>query len=180
MRIQNLVEQAVSQSSYINKEQISLIILMGVIAVYIAVFLIGGLADKIGRLPLLYFFALLIPFARIMFVIVAYQPFLTFGLTALFAGLSEMGYWGAWITISIVILEIIPTESRGTGAGLKSFIAAFGITLGFLSTSLITLLLDLNWAFIIIGLLAVFIVPLVYWYLQETRNVDLKEVSKLK
>ena len=79
----NLVEQAVSQSSYINEEQISIIILQGVIAVYIAVFLIGGLADKFGRHPLLYFFALLIPFARIMFVVVTYQPFLTFGLTAI-------------------------------------------------------------------------------------------------
>ncbi|MBD3197376.1 MAG: MFS transporter [Candidatus Lokiarchaeota archaeon] len=176
----NLVEEAASQSLYMVEDQISLIILAGVIAVYIAVFLIGGLADKIGRLPLLYIFTILIPIARLIFALVVYQPFATFPLTALSVGLSEMGYWGAWITISIVILEIIPTETRGTGAGLKSLAGAFGITLGFLSASLISFFLDLAWAFVILGFLTVFIIPLVYTYLNETRNVDLKEISKLK
>jgi MFS family permease len=128
----NLVEEAVSQSPYINENQISLIMLVGVFAVYLSVFIIAGLGDRIGRLPLIYLFSILIPIGRILFVLSAYQPILTFGLTAIFTGVAEMGYWGAWITISILILEIISTDSRGTGAGLKSFIGAFGITLGFI------------------------------------------------
>jgi MFS family permease len=176
----NLVEEAVSSSSYLNQQEISLLMLIGVIAVYLAVILIGVLADKFGRIPLLYIFSILIPIARIMFAIVAFQPILTFPLTSLFVGMSEFGYWGGWITLSIVVMELVPTESRGTGSGLKSFFGAFGITIGFLSTALMTYISNLSISFVILGLFGIIIVPLVYKYLKETKKVDMRDISRLK
>ncbi|MBD3216023.1 MAG: MFS transporter [Candidatus Lokiarchaeota archaeon] len=176
----NLVEEAVSSSPYLNQQEISLVMLIGVLAVYMAVILIGIFADKFGRIPLLYVFSILIPIARIMFAIVAFQPLLTFPLTSLFIGMSEFGYWGGWITLSIVVMELVPTESRGTGSGLKSFFGAFGITIGFLSTALMTYISNLSIAFVILGLFGIIIVPLVYKYLNETKKVDMKDISRLK
>jgi MFS family permease len=176
----NLVENVITSSPFLEEQQISLIRLFGVIAVYIAVFLIGMLADKFGRLPLLYFFSIMIPIARIMFALVVNQPYFTFILTSIFVGLSEFGYWGGWITISIVILELVTTQSRGTGAGLKSFAGAFGITVGFLLTSLITFFSNLSISFIFLGLLTLIIAPLTYLYLKETKRIDMRDISRLK
>jgi MFS family permease len=176
----NLVENVITSSPFLEEQQISLIMLFGVIAVYIAVFLIGMLADKFGRLPLLYFFSIMIPIARIMFALIVNQPYFTFILTSIFVGLSEFGYWGGWITISIVILELVTTQSRGTGAGLKSFAGAFGITVGFLLTSLITFFSNLSISFIFLGLLTLIIAPLTYLYLKETKRIDMRDISRLK
>ncbi|MFO7797397.1 MAG: MFS transporter [Promethearchaeati archaeon] len=176
----NLVVRAVSLSPYLTQDQISLMMLIGVVAVYMAVILIGTLADKFGRLPLLYFFSVMIPIARVMFALVAFQPLLTFPLTVIFTSMSEFGYWGGWITLSIVILELVPTEARGSGSGLKSFFGAFGITVGFLSTSVFTLFFDLSISFVILGLFTIIAIPLIYKYLKETKKVDMREISKLK
>lgn len=176
----NLVENVISSSPYLGGQQISLIMLFGVIAVYIAVFLIGIFADKFGRRPLLYFFSILIPIARIMFALVVNQPHFTFLLTSIFVGLSEFGYWGGWISISIVILELVTTDSRGTGAGLKSFAAAFGITMGFLLTSVVTFFSNLSIAFIILGLLTIVIAPLTYKFITETKRIDMRDIARLK
>jgi len=176
----NLVVRSVSLSPYLTQDQISLMMLIGVVAVYMAVILIGTLADKFGRLPLLYFFSVLIPIARVMFALVAFQPFLTFPLTVIFTSMSEFGYWGGWITLSIVILELVPTEARGSGSGLKSFFGAFGITVGFLSTSVFTLFFNLSISFVILGLFTIIALPLVYKYLNETKKIDMSEISKLK
>ncbi|GAH29942.1 unnamed protein product, partial [marine sediment metagenome] len=46
------------------------------------------------------------------------------------AGLANLSYWGLRILISIMALEIIPTQSRGTGTGLKTLASSVGITVG--------------------------------------------------
>jgi predicted MFS family arabinose efflux permease len=176
----NLMEEAASSSAYLNQQEVSSILLVGVFSIYIAVILIGIFADKFGRLPLLYFFSILVPFARLMFTIVAFQPILTFPLTAFFGAMSEFGYWGAWITLSIVILELVPTDARGTGSGLKSFFGAFGVTLGFISTSIITNISNLSTSFVILASFILIIIPLIYKYLKETKMTDMKDIARLK
>jgi AAHS family benzoate transporter-like MFS transporter len=175
----NLVEQELSTSDYLTSSQVSIIMLVGVFAVIFAAIVMGTLADKIGRLPLLYIFSLLIPIGRILFVLFVNTP-ISFISSMIFIGLSEIGYWGGWVTISIVILELIPTESRGTGSGLKSFFGAMGITVGLLSASLITLFYGLPIAFIVIGLMSLINLPLIYKYLKETKQVDMKDVYGVK
>jgi len=175
----NLVEQELSNSPFLTSSQVSIIMLVGVFAVIFAAILMGTLADRIGRIPLLYAFSLLIPIGRIFFVLLVNTP-ISFISSMLFVGLSEIGYWGGWVTISIVILELIPTESRGTGSGLKSFFGAMGITVGLLSASLITFFYGLSIAFIIIGLLSLINLPIIYKYLEETKQIDMKDVYGVK
>jgi MFS family permease len=76
----------------------------------------------------------------------------------------------------MVILEVVPTEARGTGAGLKSLAAAIGITIGFFLSSLITLLINLAMTFVILSLLLLLNILLIRKNLKETKHIDLKNV----
>jgi len=176
----NLVEQLLTSSPYLNQDQVNIGLLISSISVVFAFVIIGILGDKIGRIPLLYIFAILVPIARIIIAFGITMPQGAFILSLVGGSLSEMGYWGEWILISMVILENVPTEARGTGSGLKSLSAALGITIGFFLSSLITLLINLAMSFVILSLLLVFNIIFIYRYLKETKHIDLKNVYELK
>ena len=174
----NLVEQLLSSNPYLDQDQVNLVLIIASISVIFAFIIMGVLADKIGRIPLLYAFAILVPIARSILILGIVYPQGAFLLSIVGGGLSEIGYWGEWILISMVILELIPTERRGTGSGLKSLFAGIGITIGFFLSSLITFLINLEAAFVILSLLIVINIFLIYKYLRETKNIDLKNVLK--
>ena len=71
----------------------------------------------------------------------------------------------------------IPTEARGTGNGLKSLIAAIGITSGLLLSSIIILFYGLVVAFVFYSLIILIDLPLIYFYIKETKGIDLSEVQ---
>jgi len=174
----NLVEQLLSSNTSLDQGQVNIVLIIASISVIFAFIIMGAFADKIGRIPLLYAFAILIPIARFIVVLGSVYPQGAFILSTVGGGLSEIGYWGEWVLISMVILEIIPTETRGTGSGLKSLFAGIGITIGFLLSSVITFLISLEATFVILSLLLVINIFLIYKYLRETKNVDLKNVYK--
>ncbi len=176
----NLMEPYIFGEGILNEVQISLVILGATLAVYIAFLLIGVLADRIGRIPLLYLGSVLVPISQVLFVIGSTIPEIALFSGLLFGGLSALGYWLSWIVVSMVILEVVPTDSRGTGAGLKSLFGAAGITLGFFFTSLFTYLFGLGLAVIIISLSVGLNIPLIYFYVKETKGTDLRDVYGLK
>jgi len=174
----NLVEQLLSSHTSLDQGQVNMVLMIASISVIFAFVIMGAFADKIGRIPLLYAFAIIIPIARFIAVLASVYPQGAFILSIVGGGLSEMGYWGEWVLISMVILEIIPTETRGTGSGLKSLFAGIGITIGFLLSSVITFLISLEATFVILSLLLVINIFIIYKYLRETKNIDLKNVYK--
>lgn len=175
----NLVEQLFSSNPSLDQSQVNIALIIASISVTFAFIIMGTLADKLGRIPLLYAFAILIPIARFIVFLGSVYSQGAFILSIVGSGLSEMGYWGEWVLISMVILEIIPTKTRGTGSGLKSLFAGIGITLGFFLTSLITFFISLEVAFLILSLLLVINIFLIHKYLRETKNIDLKNVYKI-
>jgi MFS family permease len=79
----------------------------------------------------------------------------------------------------LVIVEITPTEARGTGTGLRSLAFSIGITIGLFLGSIITYNFGLAWTFIIFSILPLFInIPLNYFLLKETKDVDLQNLFK--
>ncbi|MHA1488242.1 MAG: hypothetical protein ACTSRI_01140 [Promethearchaeota archaeon] len=91
--------------------------------------------------------------------------------------IEKKSWWGLIGAIRIVSVEILPTDKRGTGSGLKSVFSAFGITSGLLLNSSIIVNFGLGIAFIVFCLPLLINLPLVYKYLKETKGADL---TKLK
>ena len=174
----NLVEQLLSSNPSLVPSQVNIVLIIASASVIFAFIIMGTLADKLGRIPLLYAFAIIIPIARLIVVLGSVYPQAAYILSIFGGGLSEIGYWGEWVLISMMILELVPTESRGTGSGLKSLFAGIGITIGFFLSSLITVLMSLEATFIILSLLIVINIYLIYKYLRETKHIDLKNVYK--
>ncbi|MEJ2295562.1 MAG: hypothetical protein P8Y23_12470 [Candidatus Lokiarchaeota archaeon] len=97
-------------------------------------------------------------------------------VVALGAGLANLCYWGFRILISIVSLEIVPTETRGTGTGVKSLVAASGVTIGLIISFFITFSSGLALSFIVLSMLFLINIPLIFKYLKETRGINLSNI----
>ncbi len=137
----------------------------------------GIIADKYGRKPLCYIYSIIFP---ISILITVFGTSLSEGallVVSIGAGLANLTYWGLRILISIITLEIIPTQSRGTGTGLKALISAVGITVGLIISSIITFNQGLAVSFIIFSLLYIIIIPLTYFFLKETKGINLSEIK---
>jgi MFS family permease len=176
----NLLEIIISDNPQISENQISIIILFITLFTVLTFVLQGALADKFGRLPLLYIFAVLVPISRIIFVYGANLSEGAFIIFIITGSLSEIGYWGSWLLLSIIIIEVVPTDARGTATGLKSLIGAIGITVGLIVGSFITYFLGLGLAFAILSLFMLIIIPLLYFYIRETKGFDLSTIEILK
>jgi MFS family permease len=150
--------------------------IMGIASI-IGYLITGVTADKIGRKPLCYIFSVLFPIS--ILIIVFGINFTGGALTMVMigAGLANLSYWGLRILISIMALEIIPTHTRGTGAGLKTLASSAGITVGLILSSIITFNQGLAMSFIIFSLLFFVIFFLVLIFLKETKGVNLSDIE---
>ncbi|MHA1670639.1 MAG: MFS transporter [Promethearchaeota archaeon] len=170
-------ESYISSSPNLNEDDINIIILVMSLAVILGYLFTGYFADKVGRKPLFYIYSIMIP---ISIMIVIFGSSMVQGaiiLVCLGAALVNVSYWGLGVVIRIVILEIVPTEVRGTAGGLKSFISAVGITLGLVLSGIITLIASLEIAFIILSLILVINLPLIYKFIKETKGINLSDVK---
>lgn len=77
----------------------------------------------------------------------------------------------------IVAIELMPTDRRGTGMGVRSLIGSVGITTGLLISSVIVLEIGLGLTFIIFVLGNFAIIPLGFLYVKETKGVNLKDIK---
>ncbi len=172
-----LFEKYIDDIGSIPQNQVSLIFLMTIFTVLIAYLTNGFLADRIGRKPLLYLWSLLLPISVIMWVLGANHTSNAFLLVLIGYALSHISYWGLWGIIRIIALELMPTDRRGTGIGIRSLIGAVGITTGLLMSSFIVLELGLGITFIIFVFGNLLIIPLGFLFVKETKGVDLKDIK---
>jgi MFS family permease len=142
-------------------------------------YLITGLiADKYGRKILVYLYSFLLPIAIFIIVFGSYSSkeyaliFVCIG-----AGLANIAFWGLGVVLKLVTIEIIPTETRGTGSGIKSLITAIGITSGLFLGSLFIFFFGLEFVFLFFSLLLLINLPLAFFYLKETKGINLSEIK---
>jgi len=137
----------------------------------------GFLADRIGRKPLLYLWSLILPFSVVVWVFGANSSQNAFLIVFIGYAISHISYWGLWGIIRIIALESMPTDRRGTGIGIRSLSGALGITTGLLMSSFVILELGLGLTFIIFVFGNIVIAPLGFFFVKETKGVDLAGIK---
>jgi MFS family permease len=98
-------------------------------------------------------------------------------ITWIFVGLGVSAIWGSLGAVRIISVEIVPTEKRGTAAGLRSILTATGTTAGLLLSSIVILFFGLGIAFIVFTLPLLINIPLAKKYIRETKGTDLTAVK---
>jgi len=172
-----LGESFISNSPNLDQDDINIIVLVMSISVVFGYIFTGYIADKYGRKPLFYAYSIVLPIGIMIAVFGSYSTEGALVYVCIGASLANVTFWGLGVVIRLVILEIVPTESRGTGSGMKSLIGAFGITSGLLLSSIIILLYGLGFSFIFFSVLLWINIPLVAKFIKETKGIDLSEVK---
>ncbi len=172
-----LGESFISNSPNLDQDDINIIVLVMSICVVFGYIFTGYIADKYGRKPLFYVYSILLPIGIMIAVFGSYSTEGALLFVCIGASLANITFWGLGVVTRLVILEIVPTESRGTGSGMKSLIGAFGITSGLLLSSIIILHYGLGFSFILFSVLLLINIPLIAKYIKETKGIDLSKVK---
>lgn len=174
-----MAESFIQSETALQESQVNLVILIVALSVIIGYLSTGALADRVGRVPLIYVFSILMPIASI-FLYVGSTLTLAQGafiIVVLGICLGYVAFNNVNILLRIVMFEITPTERRATAGGTRLLIFAFGMTTGFIIGSVFTLFLGLGVAFIVLSIPLLINVFLTKKYIKETKGTDLKEVK---
>ena len=165
-------------SSGMSESAVNTVIYFAAISVILGYLITGIAADKWGRKPLLYIYGVLSPIAIIIVVLgINFSGVLLIIIVGVGVGLAYISLQGIRIVARLITVEITPTDARGTGSGLRSLIAAIGMTVGLLISSVLIYFYGFAFTFIVISLPHLLILPLTYLYLKETKGIDLSEVK---
>lgn len=166
-------------SPYLSQTDLNILILIATLCVFLGYFLTAVISDKLGRKPLISAYSILLPISILIFLFGCNSPQYSLLIACLGAGMTYAVFWGLVVLMRLVIIEITPTEARGTGSGFRSLGFSIGITGGLFLGSLITLYFGLAWTFIIFSILPLLInIPLNYFVLKETKDVELEHFFK--
>ena len=159
------------------EDQISTLLTLTALCVIGSYFLTGFGGDLWGRKPLLIIYSILMPIGA--FILIAGANAGSYGIVLLGGAFVFIAFWGLIGTVRIVTIELLPTERRGTGSGLKSLITAFGITIGLFLGSFLTYFAgeSVEIPFIVLTVPCLINIPLVLKYIKETKHVDLAEIK---
>jgi MFS family permease len=172
-----LFEKYISNVGTISQGGVTIIFLLTIFAVFIAYAMNGFLADKIGRKPLLYLWSFLSPVSVIIWVFGAYHPSSAFFIVLVGYSMSHIAFWGASGVIRLTTIELLPTDRRGTGVGFRSLISSIGTIIALFLGSAVILVLGLGPTFLIFVMGNVIVIPIAYFFLKETKGVELNEIK---
>jgi MFS family permease len=172
-----LFEKYISNVGTISQGGVTIIFLLTIFAVFIAYAMNGFLADKIGRKPLLYLWSFLSPVSVIIWVFGAYHPSSAFFIVLVGYSMSHIAFWGASGVIRLTTIELLPTDRRGTGVGFRSLIGSIGAIIALFLGSAVIYFIGLGPTFLIFVMGNVIVIPIAYFFLKETKGVELNEIK---
>jgi putative MFS transporter len=173
----SLLESFITNSSYLSQDDATLIILLISLCTFIGYIVTGIIADKYGRKVIFYIYSILQPISIVLLVMGVNLPANALIIVALSGGVAYLTSQCMTVLIRIVTIEITPTEARGMGTGFKSLIAAFGMTIGLILSSISIFYLGLGITFILFSLPYLIIIPIIHFFLKETKGIDLSDVK---
>jgi MHS family alpha-ketoglutarate permease-like MFS transporter len=172
-----LFEKFISNEGTLTQIQVTSIFLLTIFMVIIAYGVNGLLADRIGRKPLLYLWSALAPISVLIWVLGANNAENAYPIVLFGFALSHISYWGSIGILRLITIELLPTDRRGTGVGFRSLIGAIGGTFGLLSSSAVISALHLGPTFIIFVMGNFAIIPIAYFFLKETKGIELSKIK---
>lgn len=172
-----LFEKYMSDVGTLTQDQVTIIFFLVIFAVIIAYAINGFLADRIGRKPLLYLWSFIAPISVLIWVFGAHSVNNAFYIVLLGYSLTHISTWGAIGIIRLLTIEMLPTDRRGTGVGFRSLIGSIGGTAGLLLSGVIILFVGLGTTFIIFVMGHFIVIPIAYFFLKETKGVELSEIK---
>ncbi|MFW9823454.1 MAG: MFS transporter [Candidatus Thorarchaeota archaeon] len=172
-----LFEKYMSDVGTLTQDQVTIIFFLVIFAVIIAYAINGFLADRIGRKPLLYLWSFIAPISVLIWVFGAHSVNNAFYIVLLGYSLTHISTWGAIGIIRLLTIEMLPTDRRGTGVGFRSLIGSIGGTAGLLVSGVIILFVGLGTTFIIFVMGHFIVIPIAYFFLKETKGVELSEIK---
>ena len=143
-------------------------------------FITGFLADKIGRRKLCFLYAGMMPFLKLIYVYGIRSENHTIAVLSVFVAcpLSAVAGQGILILTRLLCVETMPTNLRGTSTAWRAVVYAASCSIAlFINAGLITWI-GLGDSFIPPAFLYLLIIPIVYKYLKETKDVDLVSFQK--
>ncbi|MFW9866708.1 MAG: MFS transporter [Candidatus Thorarchaeota archaeon] len=170
----SLAELYLAESPYLTESGISIVILILVPSIAGGFLTTGILADKVGRKPLLYAFVIIFSIGALIFLFGTNISGIALILACVGQSMINIAIWGSWVLISIITTELVPTNARGTGTGLKSLMGTIAGTTSLLVTSIMTYYFSLFVLFILFLILLQIIIPVVYKFMIETKGVELR------
>ncbi|MBD3255230.1 MAG: MFS transporter [Candidatus Lokiarchaeota archaeon] len=174
---QTLITGYLADQGGLSEGEITLVLLV-VFAMILAGYLFSALTgDKLGRKFLIYFWSSVMPIFVIITVILVTIGLAHSIITWIFVGLGVSAIWGLLGGVRITSVEIVPTEKRGTAAGLRSLLTATGTTAGLLLSSIVIFFFGLGVAFIVFTVPLYINIPLTAKYIKETKGVDLAAIK---
>ncbi len=171
-----LVGEDFLSDSFATENVDTIVWVMGIASI-IGYLITGITADKIGRKPLCYIYSIIFPVSILIIILGVNFAGGYLMMVIIGAGLANLSFWGLRILISIMALEIIPTQTRGTGAGLKTLATSAGITVGLIVSSIITFSQGLAVSFLTFSLLFFGVFFLILIFLKETKGVNLSNID---
>lgn len=148
--------------------EISTLILMMGLGAIIGYLLTAFILDRLGRKPTIYLYLILI-FISIFFII-----FGSYTLVLINVIIFSAFFWGLFIALRIVCIEIFPTDIRGVGTGFRSFFFAFGFTIGSVTTGIFSPYIGLGGVFLVFSAISLLIIPLIFFFIRETKGIELE------
>lgn len=173
----SLGELYMASSPYLNEGDINIVVYVLGASVIAGFLMTGMLADKIGRKPLFYIFTIMLTIGALIFIYGAVTPGIALILVCIGMSLINIAYWGLYVILSIVVIELIPTEARGTGNGFRGLMGSFGSTIGLLLTSVLVYFFSLQIIFLIFAFMVLIDLPIIYKYVIETKGTDLSDIN---
>ncbi|MHA1265950.1 MAG: MFS transporter [Candidatus Helarchaeota archaeon] len=143
-----------------------LILMMGAGAIF-GYLITAFILDKLGRKPTIYLYILLI---FISVVLIIFGDYL---IDLICVTIFSAFFWGLFVALRIVSIELFSTDIRGVGTGFRSLFFAFGFTIGSLFSGFLSPFIGLGGVFLSLSAISLLIIPLIYKFVAETKGIEL-------